>query len=98
MTFTQNKQTKMKKLIFIIPVFLMTSCVKINADTTTPTDPNLVVGDYVCDCTYISANSEPKKEEATKLSGKTKMDASFDCDNLQGKYTLQFYSGTCVLK
>lgn len=86
----------MKKLFFLFPITLMVSCVKINTEI--PADPNSVVGDYVCDCTYISANSEPKKEEATKLSGKTKMDASFDCDQLQGKYTLQFYSGTCVLK
>lgn len=88
----------MKKLFYLLPLLAFTSCVKINADSTTPTDPNLIVGDYVCDCTYISANSEPKKEEATKLSGKTKMDASFDCDKLEGKYTIQFYTGTCVLK
>lgn len=88
----------MKKLFFLLPLFAFASCIKVEADPADPIDPNLAIGDYVCDCTYVSGNLDPNKVEETKLPSRTRMDATVDCDKLQSKYDIQFYSGTCILK
>lgn len=94
------RELPMKALTILFACALLSSCVKIDARDTTddnpfPANPK---SDYVCDCTYISSGTDPKKEEATKLTNRTKMEADVDCASLQGKYIMQQYDGTCVVK
>lgn len=80
-------------------ILSLSSCVKIDARDNS-NNPPIADGkaDYVCDCTYISMVSDPKKEEATKLTNRTKGEADVDCASLEAKYLMQNYSGTCVVK
>jgi len=54
------KQTEMKKLIFILPVFLMTSCIKKIVENTLGE-----VKDRQCECTYTASGKTEKKESTT---------------------------------
>lgn len=85
-------------LPFLLTV-LLSSCVKIDARDNSNNPPlGESKADYVCDCTYISMGSDPKKEEATKLTNRTKAEANTDCAGLEAKYIMQSYAGTCVIK
>ena len=50
----------MKKLIFILPVFLMTSCIKKIVENTLGE-----VKDRQCECTYTATGKTEKKESTT---------------------------------
>ena len=59
---------------------------------------------YNCECTYVPNSSwhpvgTPNKVETLTVKGRIREDAASDCsiDN-EGKYTTQYYKGTCVLK
>lgn len=83
----------MKKYLIVFSMLLtMASCIKINEENDNDEK------DYVCDCTYISSNKEPEKNELTKFTNRTKADATFDCAKLEPKYIHQSYSGTCYIK
>lgn len=82
----------MKKLIFILPVFFMTSCVKSLVKNTLGEEK-----DRQCDCTY-TASGKAEKKESTTIKNKNLFDGETDCDKLTSKYSGESYSGTCILQ
>jgi hypothetical protein len=82
----------MKKLIFILPIILMTSCIKKIKESVEGE-----VKDRQCECTYTSSG-KPEKKESTTIKGKSQWDGGIDCDKLEGKYTTDLYSGVCILQ
>lgn len=84
----------MKKLLFVplaLCLLTSTSCVKKIID-----DASGGVKDRQCDCTYISP-SLPEKKESTTIKNKNQWDGEMDCSTLSGKYSVEGYSGTCLL-
>lgn len=82
----------MKKTAIVLSILALSSCSKTNIDEETK------VGDYVCNCTYISALGDPEKKESTDLKNRAEGAARVDCQKLDGKYTVSGYSGTCVIQ
>lgn len=82
----------MKKLIFILPVFLMSSCIKKIKENIEGE-----VKDRQCECTYTSSG-KPEKKESTTIKGKTQWDGETDCDKLSSKYSIDLYTGVCILQ
>jgi hypothetical protein len=82
----------MKKLIFILPVFLMTSCIKKIVENTLGE-----VKDRQCECTY-TATGKTEKKESTTIKNKNMFDGEMDCDKLTSKYNSDLYYGTCILQ
>lgn len=58
---------------------------------------------YTCECTYVAGftlpTGTPNKVETFTVQGRLREQASDNCsiDN-SGKYSVQGYSGTCILK
>ena len=77
----------MKKLLVLsacVTIMLATSCVK----------------DYECHCTYVAnalgpSVGQPNKDEHSTVEARTIEDARTECSMQEGKYTSQFFSGTC---
>lgn len=82
----------MKKILFVLPVFLMTSCIKKITENTLGE-----VKDRQCECTY-NASGKPEKKESTTIKNKNMFDGETDCDKLAQKYTTELYNGVCILQ
>lgn len=58
------------------------------------------VKEYNCHCTYVASSlgpnaGDPDIVEHTTIEARVKEDADVECLSRVGKYTTQFYSGTC---
>jgi hypothetical protein len=79
----------MKKIILLIAIVIsLTSCLKEKL--------------FLCECTYVPSSinypvGTPNKVETNTVKGYNTADADGNC-NFDGKYSNQFYQGTCLIK
>jgi len=93
-----------KQFLFLfcgLALFFSLSAAMCETETPEPAEPVLV--DYTCKCTYVpdalGPNAgEPNKEETNIIKAERNSEASVKCSQLNGKYSGQFFGGTCLLQ
>ncbi len=83
------KKFTLTALVAMFTVFGLMSCLK-NSD-------------YACKCTYVArslgiADGEPDKEETTTVTARLREQADSKCFELESKYFMQGFDGTCIVE